>query len=97
MAMRLGLIAPLTVILGGVSYFCTKTALDFAADLTERSLEFCKPTRLQPLSKEDKCRLPSCKPLKTVIGGTFTVTKRSVLTISQDVILGNVINLLVGY
>jgi len=96
--MRLGVVSFIALVAGGVSYFCTKIALQFSADLTDRSKEFSKPFgRLLSLSKGDKCPEALCKPLKLVIGSTFTVTKQSILTISQDIILMNLINLLVTY
>jgi len=97
MKLRLGLIGPFAVMLGAIFYFAMKTALQYCAALTARSQEFCKPSSFRSLSKEDRCRLASCKPLTVVIGSTFTVTKQSFLTISQDIILINVINLLVAY
>ena len=97
---RLGLITVFALVLAGITLVCAKFLMEFAAELTDRSQEFCKPRTPRPLSKEIKCYLSGCQPLKTsigLLGGTFTVTKETFPTVSQDVILGNLINLLVGY
>jgi len=97
--LKLGIMSVLAMFVGGVLYFCMEIALNFAADLTDISKEFCQPSSGRPLSlsKEEKCRLATCRPLKIVIGNTFTVTKQTILTISQDIILMSLINLLVNY
>jgi len=83
--------------IGGMCYFALKVALDFAGKLMQLSEEFCHPSGLRGFNKEEKCRLASCKPLRIVVGNTFTITRQTFSTISQDIVLANVINLLVGY
>jgi len=94
---RLGLITVFALVLAGITFFCFKFLTDFATNLMDRSLEFCKPKTPRPLSKEIKYCLSGCQPLKTPVGGTFTVTKETFPTVSQQVILDNLINLLVAY
>jgi len=94
---RLGLISLFALIFAGVTFYCFKVTIEFAADLTDRSQEFCKSKTSGPLSKEIQYSLSSCQPLKTPIGGTITISKETFPNVSQQVILDNLINLLVGY
>jgi len=48
-------------------------------------------------TKANKRFLISCPPLELRIGSTFTVTQQTFPTILQDVLIGNIINLLVTF
>jgi len=77
--------------------FCIfKISLEFAAKVTTISEGFSKiHSRERPLTKLDRCFLASCGKLKLKVGETFTITGDTFPTVSQDIILGNLINLLV--
>jgi len=95
--LKAGIVGPMILSIGGMSYYSIKVGLEINAWLTDMSRQFCRPNNARELNKEGRSRLASCQPLTLVVGSTFTVTKATMPTISQDIILGNLINLLVSY
>ncbi len=97
MNINAGFVVPIVLFVGGVGYTILKLVLEYQGNLTRLSKEFRQPAGLRGFNKEDKCRLASCRPWRIVIGNTFTITRQTFATISQDIILGNVVNILVAY
>ena len=86
-----------TISIGGICFFVFKKTFDFASRITEACREFSQPPFLQRgnhFEKQDRLFLLSCKPLEIKIGAPIVITKNTFPTISQDVILGNLFNLL---
>jgi len=86
---------------GLICFSILKVALEFASKVTTNSRDFSRtpyPAGGRPimLSQEEKVFLQSCKPLLLRVGDTFTITEETFPTISQDIIMTNVINLLVA-
>jgi len=92
-----GFLVALVVAMGGACYFVLKAVIKFSARLSEVSREFCKPGGLRNLNKKHKSLIASCKPLSFAIGSTCTVTRQTFPTITQDIILSNLVNMLVSY
>ena len=94
------IIIMLTMTLGGICFFVFKKALEFASRVTESSQDFSRTPFLKEgdkLNKYERVFLFSCKPLVLRVGETFVITKETFPTISQDIILGNLINLLLTF
>ena len=88
----------LDVPLGIMCFICLKTGIEFASNVTELS-QNCSWTPFlnhrPDFTKKDRIFLKSCALLKFKVGETFTITKVSFPTMSQQIILGNLVNLLV--
>ena len=85
---------------GALGFFIFKQCIDLATKVTDSSRDFCRIPFLQKGSRfvrEDKVFLASCQPLLMRIGHTFTIEKQSFPTISQDIILGTLVNLLITF
>jgi len=85
----------ITLIFVLIVFALLKVGLQFASGVTISSERFAR-TQINGFRfrKEDQLFLKSCKPLAIRIGGTFTVTDETFPTISQYIIMNNVINLL---
>jgi len=93
----------LTLIILGLSannYSALKTICEASVAMTEASAGFSKLIKKigsgSRLGKEDRLMLAACRPIKTVVGSMFTISRETLPTITQDIILGNVINLLLA-
>ena len=85
---------------GGICFIVFKEALEYASMVTESSRDFSRTPFLKEgdkLSQYERVFLFSCKPLVLRVGETFVITKETFPTISQDIILGNLINLLLTF
>ena len=85
---------------GAITFYVFKRCLEFASKVTEASRDFSRIPFLQEGSRflhEDKVFLASCRPLALKVGDTFIITKESFPTISQDIILTTLINLLITF
>ena len=85
---------------GTITFFIFKQGIEFASKVTDASRDFSRMQFLQECfrcEQEDKVFLASCKPLVIKVGETFTITKESFPTISQDIILANLVNLLLTF
>jgi len=87
----------MALIISGIGYFVLKTAFEFGAVITDSSREFLKFSNALNLRKEDRLLISSSQPLTFTIGNTFTISKQTFPTISQDIILTGVVNVLVTY
>jgi len=92
----------ISLILGSVSVgglMKLKTDFSFTARMTDRSINFKEMVNLEEarITPEDRRFLNSCIPIRVKVGGIFTITQQSFITIAQDVVLTNLINLLVLY
>ena len=90
----------LAICIGGISFFTLKQALEYAAKVMESSQAFSKIPFLKRgchFEIEDRLFLASCKPLVISVGGTFSITNDTFPTISQNIILVNLINLLITF
>jgi len=75
-----------------------KLSLQFSAKVTSSSKAFSTTpyvSRKTHFSKEDRRFLASCRPLALRVGSTFTISRETFPTISQDIILIKLMNLLV--
>jgi hypothetical protein len=100
MHVSLGLFTVLALGTGMTCFLTLKVALEFSAKVGESSREFSQTPFLPEgslFTKEYRMFLKSCKPLDLRVGDSFPITKDTFPTISQDIILGNLINLLVGF
>ena len=85
---------------GAMFFFLFKQSIEFASKVTDTSRDFSRIPFLEEGSHfehKDEVFLASCKPLVIRVGETFTFTKNSFPTISQDVILGTLVNLLITF
>jgi len=83
-------------IVSATVFIFLKTALEFGANLAESSREFLKLSNGHNLPEEDKLMMAASRALTIVVGNTFTITKETFPTISQDIILDQLITLLVS-
>ena len=94
------IIAVSALSIGAISFYNLKQGVEFSSKITESSREF---SRIPVLGKgacfepKDRLFFASCKPLVAKVGGTFIITRQSFLTISQDIILGSLVNLLITF
>jgi hypothetical protein len=87
-------------LVGIITFIILKVALEFSAKVGELSVGFSRNPFLpegRQFTREDKSFLKSCKPLKLRVGSSFSIVKDTFPTISQDIILGNLINLLITF
>ena len=94
------MLATLVISIGAIAFFIFKRAMEFASKVTGSSQDFSRIPFLQKgseLAHQDKVFLTSCKPLEIKVGATFIITKESFPTISQDIILGILVNLLMMF
>jgi len=93
----------LPVITGSIGVICfvvLKLAIEYAARLADASAEFGKPrfsVKGTKLSKYDRAFLRSCRPLLVKVGKTFKISRDTFPTISQDIIMSGLINLLLTF
>jgi len=97
-----GTVLFITLAVGLSSALTFKKSLEGASYLTKASREFSRapyPSTKYPVrfSKEDRIYLASCRPLVIKVAGSFAITKETFPTVSRDIILGNVINLLLMF
>jgi hypothetical protein len=81
-------------------FFIHKKSIEFAAKITEASQDFSRIPFMEKgcqLGHKDRLFLSSCKPLVLRVGSTFTITKDTFPTISNDVIMGTLINCLITF
>jgi len=83
----------------GVIIFCVLMfALVFSSGITKGSAGYIDAlVNAAICTKASKLFLNSCPPLQLRIGSTFTVTQQTFPTIMQDVLIGNITNLLVTF
>jgi len=86
---------------GAICFGSLKFGLQFLALLTNISKNFSRipyeKEKWTRFNKEDRIFLVSCRPLWFRVNDTFTVTEQTFLTVTNDIILSNVINLLVAF
>ena len=105
LAIRLG-VSPgfifilIDVPIGLACFSCLKFGIEFAATVTELSRS-CSWTPFlkyrSNFTKEDRTFLKSCATLKFKVGETFTISRETFPTMSQQIILNNLVNLLVTF
>jgi hypothetical protein len=90
----------LTILVFIIVFGCLKFALKYSSEMTEVSKDFARYPYLRDgrsLTKADRAFFASCKPLALQVGYTFTITKETFPTISKDIVLENLVNLLLGF
>jgi len=90
----------MSLTIGVLCFVILKLALESGAKLTEASRDFGKPPYVngqEKLSKMDTAFLCSCRPLILTVGHTFRISRDTFPTISQDIILSGLINLLLTF
>jgi len=88
------------VAMGIICFFILKLCLEFAAEVTETSMEFARIPYLYemiPVTTKDKAFWRSCRPMVISVGATFTINRETFPNISQDIILNGLINLLLTF
>ena len=88
------------VSIGGLTLFILRRAFEVGVNLMETSQDFSRIPFLQKgcsFETKDRLVLASCKPLVLKVGEVFLITKETFPTILQDIILGNLINLLITF
>jgi len=87
--------------IGTICFIFIKLGIEYASNFTDASRDFGKlPCIVGPntrLKKVDTIFRRSCRPLVTVVGSTFTITRNTFQSISQDVIFSGLINLLLTF
>ena len=81
-------------------FFVFKQCIEFASKVTDASRDFSRIPFLQKGSRyehKDREFLASCKPLTFKVGETFTINRESFPTITMDIILGTLVNLLITF
>ena len=94
------LLAVVALSAGIISFIVLKRCIEFATKVTNSSRDFSRYPFLNQgprFGREDKVFLASCKPLMLKVGDTFTINEESFPTISHDILLGTIINLLVTF
>jgi len=97
----LGPLMPLVILpVGIICFFLLKVCFECGARLRDASRDISKLPYLVPttrLMKTETVFLRSCKPITIVVGSTVTVTRNTFLTVSQDIVLMGLINLLLTF
>ena len=89
----------LSLSVGIVTVLCLRFGIDFASKLYDFSRNFSTTPfeDVKRFTKYDRCMLASCRPLQLKVGETFKITRNTFPTISQDIILGSLVNLLLTF
>ena len=85
---------------GTICFFIFKRCIELAAKVMRVSRDFSRIPFLQEGSRfehRDNVFLVSCRPLVLKVGDTFVITRDTFPTISQDIILTTLINLLITF
>jgi len=88
------------VFMGVICFVTLKVIFKFAGKLTDDSRIFENPLYLSlnyGISKTELAFWRPCKPLAFVVGSTINVTRNTFPTVSQDIILVGITNLLVTF
>ena len=85
-----------------ICFYIFKQCIEVASKVTDAFRNFSRiPFLIQGsrfrFAYENKVFLASCKPLVLTVGEICTITKQSFPTISQDIILGSIVNLLLTF
>jgi len=92
------LVAIFALSIGSISLYGFKAVILFSVRVTETSAELIQDILHGPsITKANKLALISCGPLELRVGSTFTITDQTLPTVVQDIIIGNLINLLVTF
>jgi len=93
-------ICALALAVGIIDFLALKAAVVLASKVAEVSKDYIGFMLFKnggKVSTLDRRVWISCRPLLQKVGSTFTITKETFPTMSQDIILGNVITLLLMF